>query len=231
MKILGFEIDKRKAIFMAVFALIGFVLMQVQFTSILGVESKSFNLFQFIGPIAAATLGLGLGVVAVLGIQIINAIVLGKALDISSLVFMLPMVFAALYFGTKNKASALVAAMCMVLFWISPVGAQVWFYPLFWLIPIAASFYKQNIIARSMGATFTAHAVGSVIYLYAFNIPAEVWAMLPPVVVVERFTFTAGIVLTYYAVNTLLEVLTAKTGVSAWNVEKKYAIQLAKKLD
>lgn len=231
MGIVDFRMNRRKAISLMLFAVAGLLLLQVKFTSILGVESKNFNLFQFIGPIAAATLGLAAGTAAVLGVQIANSLVFGNAINLSALIFMLPMVAAALYFGTKNKAAALIAPLCMLAFWLHPTGAQAWFYALYWLIPIGAVFFKGNIVARSLGATFTAHAVGSVIYLYSFAIPAAVWVSLIPIVAMERLVFTGGIVLTYYAINTMLDALTAKTGISVANVEKKYALQLFQSKD
>ena len=112
----------------------------------------------------------------------------------------------------------------MLLFWMHPIGRQAGFYPLYWLIPVAAAFYKQNIFARSLGATFTAHAVGSVAFLYAFNLPFEVWAALIPVVAVERLAFASGITVSYYAMNTVLEIASTKVDLSCLHIEKKYAL-------
>jgi len=230
MNILGFEIDRRKTVFLAIFALLSLALYQVKFSTILGVPSQSFTLFQLVGPISAGVLGPVLGVVSVLSVEVLNFLISGKALDPITLVRFFPMAFAALYFGSKNRLTAIPAAVCMLLFWLSPVGAQAWYYALYWLIPIGASFYKDNLLARSLGATFTAHAIGSVAFLYAFSIPAEVWATLIPVVAVERLTFAAGIALSYYAINTLADLAStrAKFDFSFLNVERKYALFRAK---
>jgi len=230
MKIFGFEVDRRKVAFLLIFSVLALVLNQVKFTQILGVESKNFTLFQFIGPIGAGIVGTGLGIVAVLlaGFgSTVYALLNGGTPDLMVFVPFFTMVFGAIYFGTKGKSSAVVAAVCMALFWLNPIGQQAWFYPLYWLIPIVASFYKENIFVRSLGTTFTAHAIGSVIYLYAFPIPAATWAFLfTNIVWVERLTFAAGITLSYYAVNTLLDMLESKVkwNLEFLNIEKRYSV-------
>ena len=49
-----------------------------------------------------------------------------------------------------------------------------------------------------LGSTFTAHAVGSVIWLYAGLVPnPETWLALIPVVVLERILFASGMFVGY----------------------------------
>lgn len=227
MQIPEMKFDRRKLAFLGIFALLSLALYQIKFSDILGAKSQNFTLFQLIGPISAGILGPILGVVSVLAVEVLNFFISGKALDPITLARFFPMVFAALYFGSRNKLAAIPAIMCMALFWAHPIGSQAWFYPLYWLIPIAASFCKDNLLARSLGATFTAHAVGSVAFLYAYSLPAEVWAALIPIVAIERLTFAAGIAGFYYAINTALDFAHAKIGLSLGNVEKKYALALA----
>jgi len=225
MKIFGLDLSTRSVAFLLIFSLIGLLLYQVNYSAIIGVKfDAKFTLFQFIGPMAAGIFGPALGVVSVLLVSLSNFILTGKALELPIIVSFFTMAFAAIYFGSKNKATALVAAICMLLFWLNPIGQQAWVYALYWLIPIGATFYKQNIIARSLGATFTAHAVGSVAYLYAFSIPAASWIGLLPVVAMERFAFAAGIAVSYCVANTLLQALSTQTDLSFINIEKKYAL-------
>lgn len=226
MKLFGFEIEKRTIMFLLIFSVLGLFLYQIKFSEILGVQSQNFTLFQFIGPIGAGIAGSAFGAVSVLIVESMNFIITGKAPELITFARFLPMVFAAIYFGQKGKSSALIAAACMAAFWFHPIGAQAWFYPLYWLIPIGASFFKQNIFARSLGATFTAHAVGSVIFLYAFAIPAPVWASLIPIVAIERLTFAGGITISFYAVTTLLDALSSKARIDLGflNIEKKYSL-------
>jgi len=226
LKLFGFEIEKRTIIFLLIFSVVGLFLYQIKFSEILGVQSQNFTLFQFIGPIGAGIAGSAFGVVSVLIVESMNFLVNGKAPELLTFVRFLPMMLAALYFGQKGKSSAVIAAICMVAFWASPVGLQVWYYPLYWLIPIGASFFKGNIFVRSLGATFTAHAVGSVIFLYAFAIPAPVWASLIPIVAIERLTFAGGITASYYAMNTILDALSSKARIDLGflNIDKKYSL-------
>ncbi|MDD5337141.1 MAG: hypothetical protein PHS02_01525 [Candidatus ainarchaeum sp.] len=221
-------LDRRKLAFTGVFALLSLALYQVKFSDILGVQSQSFTLFQLIGPIGAGVLGSALGAVSVFAVEVLNFLIGGQPLDLITFVRFFPMVFAALYFGSRSKITdklaAIPALVCMLLFWMHPAGAQAWYYALYWLIPIGAVFYKKNILARSLGSTFTAHAIGSVAFLYAFNLPAEVWIALIPIVAVERLTFTAGITLFHYAANTAMDFAAVKRGWKFLNVEKKYSL-------
>ncbi|MCR8433322.1 MAG: hypothetical protein NDP24_03750, partial [Crenarchaeota archaeon] len=54
-----------------------------------------------------------------------------------------------------------------------------------------------KIYLYSLGATFIDHCVGSVMFLYAFNIPAIYWNMAIPLVIIERALFAGGITLLY----------------------------------
>ena len=227
MKIMNFEIDERKLGFVIIFSVIGLLFYHIKFSTILGVESKNFTLFQFIGPIAAGILGPVFGALSVLAVEGANFFISGGTPDLVTLARFLPMVFAAIYFSGRLRAASFVAPACMVLFWLHPIGQAAWFYPLYWLIPLGASYFKNNIFARSLGTTFTAHAIGSTVFLYAFAIPADVWAMLVPIVAIERLTFAGGITLSYYAVNTALDALSSRIDLSFLNIEKKYALAKA----
>ncbi|VVC00946.1 Uncharacterised protein [uncultured archaeon] len=224
MKLFGTEITQKRIAFFAIFAVAALVLSQIKFDAILGVQNKNFTFFQLIGPTAAGVLGPFLGVASVLFVEISNSLITGASFDPLAIVLLLPMAFAALYFGSKDRLTAIPALVCMALFWMHPYGAQVWFYSLYWLIPVACAFHKDNIIARALGSTFTAHAIGSVAYLYAFNLAPAVWLSLIPVVAFERLTFAAGIVVSFYAINTAVDLITAKTGFKFANIEKHYSL-------
>ncbi len=70
-------------------------------------------------------------------------------------------------------------------------------------------FWFKNLFLNSLGATFTAHAVGSVIYLYAFGLTPAIWLALIPVVFLERGFFAVGIFASYLAMNTVLSKISA----------------------
>ena len=63
-------------------------------------------------------------------------------------------------------------------------------------------------ILNSLGATFTAHAVGTIIFLYMFGLTPAIWMALIPVVFTERGVFTIGIWASCLALNTVLDFLT-----------------------
>jgi len=225
MKLFGLEIGSKKFAFILLFSALSLLFYQFNFSEIVGSEPKAyFTLFQFIGPIGGGIIGPLGGALSVLLVEVTNFFLTGKVLDPITVVRFFPMLFAALYFGSKRKDSAFIALACLALFWLHPIGNTVWFYALYWVIPLAAAFYKHNLFARSLGATFTAHSVGSVAFLYAFNLPAEVWIGLIPIVAIERFAFATGISVCYYAVNTVLGAFSSKVDFSFLNIEKKYAL-------
>lgn len=84
-----------------------------------------------------------------------------------------------------------IPALCMFLFFVSPVGATAWLYSLYWLIPMILSIVNLGLIGRALKSTFIAHAVGSVIWVYLIPMSPEAWLGLIPVVALERF-FTAS---------------------------------------
>jgi hypothetical protein len=112
----------------------------------------------------------------------------------------------------------------MGLFVLHPIGRDAWYYSLYWLIPVAAAMWKDKLFLRSLGATFTAHAVGSVAFLYAFSIPADVWATLVPITAFERLSFAVGISISYIAVNTILSSIASRIDVRALRIDPRYVL-------
>lgn len=228
MKLFGLDVDNRKAAFVLIFSAVGLLLQQFNFSQIVGViglEAKpSFTYFQFLGPVAGGVMGAAGGVFSVLLVAAVNLLLTGQALSLTVVVSALTMAAAVLYFKGNGRLDVLVPVACILLFWINPNGAEAWYYALFWLIPIASIAYRQNLFVRSLGATFSAHAIGSVAYLYAFSIPAADWAGLMFVTPVERLMFAAGIAVSYYAVNTVLGAFAARTDLSFLSIDKRYAL-------
>ncbi|MCD6523033.1 MAG: hypothetical protein J7K68_04750 [Candidatus Diapherotrites archaeon] len=196
----------RDIFFILLFAAFVFIGANIKVLPILGVTDKAFTLVQFFAPIAGGILGPFLGILAVILAEGAR-ITLTGAVSFASIVTLFTMSAAAFFFGVRNrKLGIIVPAACMVLFWLHPSGQQVPYYVLYWLIPIVASLkWKDTLLARSVGSTFTAHAIGSVAYLYAFNIPPEVWIALIPIVAIERALFASGIITSYVIVNTVLD--------------------------
>ena len=107
-----------------------------------------------------------------------------------------------------TKKTAIIFPICITLFLLNPIGRQAWMYSLIWLIPFVATFFKKKLILNSLGATFTAHAIGSVIFLYTFGLTPAIWIGLIPVVFIERGVFTLGIWTSCLVLNTVLDKLT-----------------------
>lgn len=220
--------ETRKLAFIALFTIISVIAYQFNFSAILGVQSTDFNYFQFIGPIGAGIFSTGLGIASVALVEVLNFFITGSALNITTLIMFFPMLFAAFYFGSKSKSRVIVPLVCMALFILNPIGMQVWYYSLYWLIPVAAALWKDKLFLRSLGATFTAHAVGSVAFLYAFNIPAATWITLIPIVAYERLSFTIGICISYIAVNTILSSISNKVDLRVLKIDPRYILFRAK---
>src|SRR3989344_4507066 len=119
------------------------------------------------------------------------------------------MLFAAYYFGSKKRnLSIAVPLVCMALFILHPVGRHVWFFSLYWLIPVIGKLpfnIPGKLFVRSLGATFTAHAVGTATWIWSVPMGAEAWVALIPVVFVERILFASGIAISYVVLNTVLD--------------------------
>lgn len=96
--------------------------------------------------------------------------------------------------------SVLVPLCSIVLFVMHPVGSQAYVYALLWIIPIALFFSSRinisganSFFAQALCATFVAHAVGSVLWLYGMPpLKPEVWILLTPIALGERLFFAFG---------------------------------------
>ena len=208
-------LTKRKIIFLIFFSVIGFVTLQIPFTKLAG-SNVSFTLFDFFGPIAGAFLGPLLGVFSVLIVELVNVVVKHTPLTTPAIIRLFPMLFAVYYFGvfSKKKTQEIyilaVPVLAILLFIIHPIGRTVWYFSLFWIIPIFSYFKKDNLLILSLGSTFTAHAVGGAAWIWALNLPASVWNGLIPVVIAERTLMTFGIAGSYIVMKYALSYLIQK---------------------
>ena len=222
-------ITKKGILFLLVFSILVFVGDRINFSKLIGADNQFFTLFQFFGPVAGAFLGPVVGVFSVLIAEFASKIVNHAAFDLVTLLRLTPMLFAAWYFGTKkSKASFLVPIAAIVLFVAHPVGRQVWYFSLFWTIPIIIKLlpkkYGDRVFLRSLGATFTAHAVGGAMWNYIVPMTPGAWIALIPIVIYERLLFAAGITVSFVALNTLLDKLDSKTKSEYVNVDKRYVL-------
>lgn len=198
----------KKIFFILLFSLMVLLGKRINFSAIVGKESQFFTLFQFFGPISGSFLGPIFGAISVLTAQIVDYLITGKILNLVNLLRLTPMVFAAYYFGSKKKVILIVPLLAMLFFNLHPIGKQAWIYSLYWTIPfivrVLPQKYSQNLFLKSLGATFTAHSVGSVAWLYIFPMSSQQWLMLIPVVAFERLMFSFGMTLSYVFLNNLI---------------------------
>lgn len=220
---------KKGFVFLVLFSVLVYLGDKTNFSPLVGADNQFFTLFQFFGPIAGSFLGPVVGILAVLIAEIGNFLIVGKEWTVINLVRLLPMLFAAYYFGTrKEKLNLLVPLLAILVFIVHPIGRQVWFFSLYWTIPIIVKIlpdkYSQNAFLRSLGATFTAHAVGGAAWIWTVSMTAEQWIGLIPVVAYERLLFAAGIGISYVAFNTLLDKLDTKLTADVVSIDKKYVV-------
>lgn len=215
----------RKVLFLVIFIVLSLIAFQIPISRIIG-SSQTFTLFELIGPLGGMFLGPIFGALSALVVRGINLIITGQSPDLLTIIRFLPMMLAAIYFGSRSRKIAAIFPLCIILFLAHPIGRQAWLYPLIWLVPLAATFAKKRLIFNSLGATFIAHAVGSTIFLYTFGLTPQAWLALIPVVFLERGVFTLGIWASYLVINTALNQLTKIKAVSIFKplVNKNYLL-------
>ncbi len=222
-------ITKKGMMFLLVFSILVFVGDRINFSKVIGGDNQYFTLFQFFGPVAGSFLGPVVGVLSVLISELASYLMLGKAFTLINVLRLAPMLFAAWYFGTKKgKLSVLVPVAAIILFVAHPIGRQAWFYSMFWTIPLIIKIlpkkYSERVFLKSLGATFTAHAIGGIIWLYLIPMSPQQWIALIPVVIYERFLFAIGITVSFILLNSLLDRLDSKTKSEYVNVDKRYVL-------
>ena len=150
-----------------------------------------------------------------------------SSIDKASLIRLFPILFGIWFFARKNKYLLAVPALAIIAFNLHPMGRAAWPYSMFWLIPFLVwPFRERFLIAKSLGTTFVIHSVGSVAWLWAFNLPASVWISLIPVVILERSIFTLGMSAAYLVANNILGFLSSKKLLpSGIKVAKNYLLK------
>lgn len=221
-------LNRKKVLFIIVFAALALVADRINFSSVLGAPNQFFTLFQFFAPVAGAFLGTTFGVAAVLIAEAANFFLLGKTWTILNVLRLAPMLLATYFFAKyadkKDVLSFAVPIAAIAAFALHPVGRQAWMYSLWWTIPLIAKLAPRNLFLRSLGATFTAHAVGSIVWLYMIPMTPQQWMALIPVVAYERLVFATGIVASFLAFNAAISFLSSKSKLVEENLltERQY---------
>ncbi len=228
-----FDLGK-KLLFVVMFALLALIGLNVNFSQAIGAANQYFTFFQFFGPIAGGFLGPLVGALTVLVAQVANFALTSKVPGLLDVLRLFPMMFAAFYFATnrsklsslKGLGSILVPLLCILAFVLNPVGGQVWFFALFWTIPLLVKLLPENLFLRSLGSTFTAHAVGGAIWAWTVPMTPAAWIALIPVVIYERTLFSAGIAVSYVAFSSVLNRLASfsPSWFAGLHIDKRYAL-------
>lgn len=133
-------------------------------------------------------------------------------------VYHIPSFFAALSFNTglfsgylgrlsyiSRYINFIIPAICSILFIAHPVGALVPFYVLYWSVPVIIEFWgKTSIFLRALAATFIAHSVGTVFFIYSIPSDANLWLNLAQIVWLERIVLALSITVNYKLINLIL---------------------------
>jgi len=236
-----FSITRDKMAFVLLFVALGIIALQIPVNVLAGAKVK-FTLFDLFAPVSGAFLGSGAGVFAVLLMQIVNLLFHGFSgvqgdsfIKLIATLRFFPLIAGVLYFAAPFRGVwlkglrliLLIPLLSILAFNLHPIGRTVWFYSLYWLIPLALwPFRKRFLFARALGSTFTAHAVGGAAWIWAFNLPAPVWISLIPTVALERAIFALGISASYILVNNLISILSVRIALlKSVGVDRRYLIE------
>lgn len=209
-----FKVNKEKIIPLAIFIVLGFIALQLPINNLAGSGAK-FTLFDLFAPTAGAFLGSWLGVIAVFSMQLANLAFHGFSnFDKGTIIRLFPILFGVLFFSKRSGSFLLIPFLAIILFNLNPVGRSVWYYSLFWTIPFFVyPVVKRSLVARSLASTFIAHSVGGAIWIWTFNLPAQVWTGLVPITALERSMMALGIAASYILMNNVLAFASKKVKV------------------
>lgn len=186
------------------YTLCSLIMRTVRLSFILGSKAAFFSLSQCLLP-AVGFFACPTTTVCAYSIRVCTAFLLMGISPLTALVYHIPSFCAALYLSTTSQAIKIALPMiCMAIFMLHPTGSQAWAYSLYWLIPVALALIPSHTIyLQAVGSTFTAHAVGSVLWLFTHNLTPADWQSLIGVVWAERLLFAACITACYYIVTSI----------------------------
>ncbi len=176
----------------------------VKLSWIIGSHISFFSGINIAAPLSGAFGGI-FGSFAAFVLRIVINFCFFGVLSVKCLLLGVPNFFASLYWGTSNWLVRVgLPLTCMILFWLHPTGFAAGAYALYWLIPVAVHYLsRKHIFFEALGSTFVAHAVGSLIWLYAVPMTPGVWLALIPIVALERLLFATGMVVAHYLITTV----------------------------
>lgn len=167
------------------------ILAFLPFNYIIGSKFAWFSCVTFVAP----ALGYQYSLVYVI-LLIFTKYLCSKTILLFFVLHKLPLMFATLSLQKRHFLTSIALPIfAMLLFCLHPVGSQAFAYSWYWFIPMLLYRYTQDsLYSRALSASFIAHAVGSVIWLYKGNIAAPVWVALIPIVAIERLLIAAAMI-------------------------------------
>jgi len=172
-----------------------------KFSFVIGSWHMFFSALNCFGPLAGSFWGLS-GSFMVYGLRTMLRLVT-VGLTGAQMLNGVPTLCASLYLGSSHwSIRCILPIICMIVFWLHPVGLAAGVYALYWLIPVVIFYSKSNhLFVNALGSTFVAHGVGSVIWLYTVPMEPATWLALIPIVAVERLLFATGMVIAHGAIQ------------------------------
>lgn len=190
----------KKCLFLSMFGFCISILSLFKLNFMLGSHKFFFSGINFILPVIGAFFSLPISLLLISALFILKL-----SIGFGVLTMGLPTLVATSSFAAKSRKldflpHVILPLSCMILFVMHPVAINAFAYSFYWLIPVVIYVLNyKNIFCRALSATFLAHAVGSIIWLYTVPMTSEQWLALIPVVAVERLVMTCGMVAVFYA--------------------------------
>lgn len=199
---------------LATFFFVALVASFIKLSPVLGSYKLLFSGINFLMPILGAFIK-PLFLPFTFVFFLLKKMTLGGALTLGIPTFMATLVVAVANKNTfKYKIYDILLRVifplfAIVLFVLNPVGNQAALYSFYWFVPVVLFFAekilnKKYIFTTTLSATFIAHSVGSLIWLYTLNTTSTYWLSLIPVVAIERFVFAIGMSLSFIFINKII---------------------------
>lgn len=179
--------------FISIFAAY-FIVRCVVLSGIIGSHAAYFSASNMLMPVLGSSFGGFIGLLATLCIRALYVSTTRAVLPSLLLIYHIPQLFASgMMLVHSKKVKVVFFGAAILLFVTHPIGSVAWIYPCVWLIPVILTLvFPGTILERASTATFAAHVVGSLIYLYAVPMTALQWTALVPIVFLERTVFICG---------------------------------------
>jgi len=114
---------RNKIFFLAIFSIVGFVLLQIPVNTLAGSRVK-FTLFDLFAPTSGALAGNSFGIISVFVIQVVNLFFHGfDSFDKGALIRLFPTLFAVWYFSKSDKKQLIIPVLAIVSYNLNPVGS------------------------------------------------------------------------------------------------------------